>query len=56
MQIKFPQHLPDSGHIMGTVDNEKKALNISSNGPYIDTIDRFWIFSESKKNGWGGIK
>jgi len=26
-----------------------KVLNITNMGPYIDTIERFWIFSESKK-------
>jgi len=34
---------------METIDNKTKVLNISIKGPYIDAIERFWIFSESKK-------
>jgi len=41
------------GHCMGTIDSRMKTLHISNKGPYIDTGERFQIFSESKRRGWG---
>jgi hypothetical protein len=43
----------NTSFIMAIVDNRMKALHISNKGSYIDTRERFQIFSEYKRKGGG---
>jgi hypothetical protein len=46
----FAQRLFDNSHSMGRIDSTLNVLHISNKGPYLDTLQRFYIFRESKKS------
>jgi hypothetical protein len=47
---KFAQHLLDSGHSIGPIDNIMEVLYRTNKGKLMDTIERFYIHKETHMN------
>jgi hypothetical protein len=47
---KFAQHVTESGHRFGKKPNILKIKFIGKKGKYLDTMEKFYIYHETKKN------
>jgi hypothetical protein len=46
---KYAQHIPDTGHPYGSIENTMKVLQLASKGKYMNTLEKFRIFSITRK-------
>jgi hypothetical protein len=47
---KFATHLLDNGHSIDPINNVMETLHITDKGRMMDTLERFYIFRETKMN------
>jgi hypothetical protein len=47
---KFAQHLLDKQHSMDKMENTTDIIHITSNGKMMDTIEKYYIYRETKLN------
>jgi hypothetical protein len=47
---KFAQHLTEQKQSFGPIDNTMKILYKNDKGKMMDTMDRFYIYQETKNN------
>jgi hypothetical protein len=45
---KFAQHLLENEHSIGPMENIMEAIHITNKGRMIDTLERYYIFRETK--------
>jgi len=50
MKSKFVQHLLENQHHIDSIDNIMGILNITNKGKMMDTIEKFYIYRETKLN------
>ena len=49
-QSKFAQHLVDNSHSIGPIESLMNVLNTTIKGRLLDTMERFYIYNETRKN------
>jgi hypothetical protein len=47
---KFAQHLLENRHAIGPTENIMDIINITNKGKMMDTLERFYIYNETKSN------
>jgi hypothetical protein len=47
---KFSQHLLDNEHSIGHMENKMDILHITNKGRMLDTLEKFYIYRETKRN------
>ena len=46
--LKFAQHLMQSGHAVGPMEDILDVVHITNKGKMMDTLERFYFFKETK--------
>jgi len=47
---KFAQHLLENRHAIGPMENIMDIIHITNKGKMMDTLERFYIYKETKSN------
>lgn len=47
--LKFVQHLIEDNHSFGKISEIMEVLHFSSKGTHVDTIENFYVYSETIK-------
>jgi hypothetical protein len=47
---KFAQHLLETGHEFGKIDDTMSILYYDKKGKHLDTMEKFYIYRETKDN------
>ena len=50
MKSKFAQHLIENQHSIDSIDNVMDIIHITNKGKMLDTIEKFYIYRETKLN------
>jgi ferritin-like metal-binding protein YciE len=50
MKSKFAQHLTENQHSIDSIDNVKDIIHITNKRRMMDTIEKFYIYRETKHN------